>query len=274
MNCWNNSDRFPLPVLDKKIRELAERIESLGQETAFFFLKPLWQMTHNFMGRAQGNPKVLSGEVMDQETLMAEAAESCPGLIAWIRCYCMVLALFLGDYGRAEEFSTTSHEIYDHSYGAMDAATVLFYECMTLMAQAKRGKRGRVAAVRKRLKRVRHWAKHSPLNFLGKQYLIEAELAVVTGDRLSVLSKFTSSIILSREGGFLMQEAFANERAGKFYLEQGEEALALPFLREAFQLYKKWGGYEKLRHLKEELISSRFQYVNMLEIDSEGPATR
>jgi hypothetical protein len=135
----------------------------------------------------------------------------------------------------------------------MEAATVLFYESMTLLAQARKGKRGRVTPVRRRLKRMCHWAKHSPLNFLGKQYLIEAELAVATGDNLSALSKYTSSILLSREGGFLMQEALANERAGKYYLEQGDKASALPFLRESCLLYERWGGLEKLRHLREEL---------------------
>jgi len=253
MNCWNNSGRLSLPLLEKEINSLAERLEFFGQETALLFLKPLWQMTQNFMGLSKGNPKVLTGKVMNQEVLMAEAAESCPGLIVWIRCYCMELAYYFGDFDRAEEFSTTSHEIYDHSYGAMDAATILYYEMLTLLAQARRGKRGRISAVRRRLKRLRHWAKHSPLNFLGKQYLVEAELAVATGDHLSVLSKYTSSILLSREEGFLMQEALANERAGKYYLEQGDEAMALPFLRAAYLLYERWGGQEKVRHLREEL---------------------
>lgn len=253
MNCWNNSSRIPLYVLDQQIQSLVERIEFLGQETAFFFLKPLWQMTQNFMGRAEGNAKILSGKIMNQETLSAEAVESSPGLILWIRYYCMVLALFLGDYDRAEEFSSTSHEIYDHGYGGIDSGTVLFFECMTLVSQARRGKRGRVPAVRKRLKRLRHFAKHSPLNFLGKQYLIEAELSVAMGDNLSAMSKYTSSIVLCREEGFIKEEALANELAGKFCLEQGDEESAIPFFRESFRLYELWGGKEKIRHLREEL---------------------
>ena len=253
MNCWNNTGSYQLPVLDDVIKAKVERIKFLGQRTALLFLMPLWQMTQNFMGLSHGEPKELSGQIMTQETLTAEAAESCPGLIVWIHYYCMILAYFFGDFDRAEEYSMTSHKIYDVSYGAMDAASVLFFESMTLLAQARKGKRGRVAPVRRRLKRLRHWAKHSPLNFLGQQYLIEAELAVATGDNLSALSKYTSSILLFREGGFLMQEAMANERAGKYYVEQGDMALALPFLRASYQLYEKWGGYEKVRHLREEL---------------------
>lgn len=217
------------------------------------FLKPLWQMIQNFMGLAHGDVTVLTGDIMNQNALTAEASESCPGLIVWIRFYCMILAFSFGDFDRAEEYSTTSHEIYDHSYGAMDAAFVLFYESMTLVAQAQRGKRGRIPEVRRRLKRLTHWAKHAPLNFLGKQYLLEAELAVATKDHLSVLSKYTSSIALSREQGFIKQEALANERAGKYFLERDNETMALPFLREAYRLYEKWGGCAKAHHLQQEL---------------------
>ena len=253
MNCWNNSGRFLLPYLDKEIRLLTERVEFLGQETALMFLKPIWQMVQNFMGLAHGDVTVLTGDIMNQNALTVEATESCPGLVVWIRLYCMILAFSFGDYDRAEEYSTTAHEIYDHSYGAMDAAFVLFYESMTLIAQAQRGKRGRIPAVRRRLKRLKYWAKHAPLNFLGKQYLLEAEVAVATNDHLSVLSKYTSSIVLSREQGFIMEEALANERAGKYFLDQDNEKMALPFLREACRLYKNWGGLAKLHHIKQEL---------------------
>lgn len=242
-----------LSALDSQIQSVVETSEFLGQETAIAFLKPLWQMTRNFMGLAGGNPKVLTGDIMNQESLTAVAIESSNGLIAWINYYIMMLALFLGDYDRAEEFSSTSHEIYDHSYGAMDAGSVLFFECMTLLAQAQRGKRGRISKVRKRLKRLRHWAQHSPLNFLGQQYLIEAELAIATGDRLLAPAKYASSIAMSREEGFILQEALANERAGKFYLEQRDEELAIPYVKESLRLYKEWGGVEKVRHLQEEL---------------------
>ena len=209
-------------------------------------------MSQNFMGLAKGDPKVLTGSIMNQDALTAEVAETCPGLIVWIRCYCMILAYVFGDFDTAESFSDTAHEIYDYSYGAMDAAFILFFETMALLAQAQKGKRGRVAAVRKRLKLLRHWSKFSPLNFLGKQYLVEAELAIVTGDHLAVLSKYTSSILLSREEGFLMQEALANERAGKYFFGRGDETTALPFLREACRLYEEWGGQEKVRHLAEQ----------------------
>jgi hypothetical protein len=52
---------------------------------------------------------------------------------------------------------------------------------------------------------------------------------------------YTSSILLSREGGFLKEEALANERAGKYYLERGDDGSALKFLRKSYKLYERWG---------------------------------
>jgi hypothetical protein len=243
-----------LEFLENELEALGERMAFLGQTLALMLIRPLWQFVHNFAGRAGVDPTILTGEIVDQDALMAEAKESSRGLLAWTRFYCMVLAYFFGNYDSAEQYATTSHVIYDNSFGSgVDAGSVLFYECMVLLAVARNGKRRHVAAVRRRLKRLAHWAEHCPLNFLGKQYMIEAELAGVTGNHLSVLSKYTSSILLSREGGFLMEEALANERAGKYYLERGDNGSALTFLRESYKLYERWGGIEKMRHLQREV---------------------
>jgi tetratricopeptide (TPR) repeat protein len=246
-----------LEFLENELEALGERMEFLGQNFVLLFMQPLWQFVHNFAGRAGVDPKILTGEIMNQDVLMAEAKESSLFLLAWVRYYCMVLAYFFGDYDSAEQYATSSHEIYDNSCGGMDGGSVLFYECMVLLAVARNGKRRHVGAVRRRLKRLAHWAEHCPLNFLGRQYMIEAELAAVTGNHLSVLSKYSSAILLSREGGFLMEEALANERAGKYYLERGEDESALTFLRESFKLYEKWGGIEKMRHLQKEVQPMR-----------------
>jgi hypothetical protein len=203
-----------LEFFENELEALGERMAFLGQDVALMLIRPLWQFVHNLAGRAGGDPKILTGEIMDQDVLMAVAKESSSELLAWTRFYCMVLAYFFGDYDSAEQYASTSHRIYDKVGSGMDAETVIFFECMVLLAVARSGKRRQhIAAVRRRLKRLAHWAEHSPLNFLGKQYMIEAELAVVTGNQLSVLSKYTSSILLSREGGFLMERG-AGQRTG------------------------------------------------------------
>lgn len=97
-----------------------------------------------------------------------------------------------------------------------------------------------------------HLCLRRKMNFLGKVHLLKAELAVATGDHLSALAEFTSAVLYSREGSFIMQEALANERAAKYYFSRNETEKGTTYLREALRLYKEWGGVAKVEHLEAE----------------------
>lgn len=190
---------------------------------------------------------------MDHDAVVALYKDVNPSVVHWSRFHSMMLAYYFGDYQLAEEFSVGSNNIYDNNFGAMDTSVVLFYECMTLLATARKGDRKRMRYVRRLLKRLEMWAVNCPSNFLGKQYFIEAEVALVKGDQLKCIAKYYSSILHAREGGFVVQEALANERMAKLRLASGDDDAAAPFLEEACRLYQVWGGTAKLNHLREEM---------------------
>jgi tetratricopeptide (TPR) repeat protein len=129
------------------------------------------------------------------------------------------------------------------------------------MAQARKKnflrRRMYTSRVRKLLKRVSNLALHSPANFLGKQYLIQAELEVVSKNHQEAMSNFRSAILHTRESRSDMQSALANERFGKYLLEIGDLESARPILEEAYQLYRRWGATAKMKHLKDEIHCSR-----------------
>jgi hypothetical protein len=158
-----------------------------------------------------------------------------------------------GDYDRAERFSHGCRVLDDSPFRAPDVVTLIFFDALTALAQARKSKRKKCTHAEKRYKRLQCWAKHSPLNFLGKQFLLEAEMAVLAGDQSSAYSKYTCAIALSREGGLIMQTALANERAGKYMLERGDKDSAAFHIREAISLYERWGGTAKVKHLKQEM---------------------
>ena len=93
--------------------------------------------------------------------------------------------------------------------------------------------------------------KKLPMNFLSKQNLIGAQLVVVTGNNLLELLKYTLLILLFHEGCFVVHGTLENVRAGKYYLEQKDNMLALPFLHELYHLYETLEGSDKVRHLHE-----------------------
>lgn len=90
--------------------------------------------------------------------------------------------------------------------------------------------------------------------------MLEAELAVVKGDKISAFSKYTSAVALSREAGMLMQMALANERAARYCLSIGDKENGYPFLKEAFESYREWGGELKLDSLSREFAEMIDQF--------------
>jgi hypothetical protein len=168
---------------------------------------------------------------MDHDALVAEFRHANPSVVHWSRFHSMHLAYCFGDYDLAEEFAVGSHNIYDNNFGAMDTSVVLFYECIVLLATARKGDRKIMRYVRRLHKRLQDWAIKCPSNFLGKQYFIEAEIAMVKGGPLKSIAKYYSAILHSREGGFIVQEALANERMRDYTWQAETTMLQLPFSR-------------------------------------------
>lgn len=86
------------------------------------------------------------------------------------------------------------------------------------------------------------WSELCPHNFLGKQYLLEAELASVTRNDGVLRSKYASAIALSRESGFWMQLGIAHECAARHFDPSHH-------YDEARRAYMQWGSQAKVDHV-------------------------
>lgn len=190
---------------------------------------------------------------MDQEQRIAFAKTHNPGLLLWIGFYRAWIEYLLGDYDAAEKNCAGVEEIFDSGYGAMDASEVMLYLQLILLAQARRGKRGRLRKCRRLLRRLRAWSLHGPHSMLGKLFLVEAELAGCEGKPLLAKSKYISSILHLREEGMLGQEALANELLCNHCLRLGQEEDAVPYFHEACRLTEKWGAVVKLKYMHDKV---------------------
>jgi tetratricopeptide (TPR) repeat protein len=250
---WNGFDSMPLDHLDSAMRNLYERMVVLKQEKSLVALKPVWQMCQNFMGRNDGNPKVLLGECLTQEDLNDTESIDCHfGLLNSLAMYEMLLAYHFSDFKRAETKLLAAERVYENM-STLGAAYARMYHALTLLATAKKSDWKRIRQVRRHLKVMRVWSLSCPENFLGKQLLVEAELAAVLKKRTEAYSKYYLAIIQSRDSGMIMQEALANERAGKFCASIGDKETARKYFNEALRLYKAWGGTAKYKHLEAEI---------------------
>eukprot|EP00980_Cylindrotheca_fusiformis_P019617 scaffold6817_cov114-Cylindrotheca_fusiformis.AAC.2 len=250
---FNSMETLPINTLDGLIRMLSERMVSLDQEKSLVVLKPIWQMLQNFLGCGNTNPTVLRGKCLTPEDLTdTEALEYNFGLLNSVRTYEMVLCYHFSDIETAESCLKSAELVYENVISILSAFARM-YHALVLLANAKKSDWRRIRKVRRHLKVMRGWSKSCPENFLGKQFLVEAELAAVLKKTREAQSKYYLAIIQSRDSGILMQEALANERAGKFCASIGEKQKAMKHLNEALRLYKAWGATAKCEHLEAEM---------------------
>jgi histidine kinase len=250
--CWESFDICTLPKLEKIISGFSNRMEAYGHESILMMIKPLWQMVHNFTGKAAGDPRVLTGEIMQQEYTIQYARENNKTLLIWSHFYRLLLAYMFSDFESAEVHAHFCRTAENNPFGSSDRVLLVFYDGLTALAQPKKT-RARLKLAKKCINTFKIWAKQSPENFLGKQYFLEAELAAAIGDHKRAHAKYTSAISLSREGGYIMQHAMANERAGKYFLVNGDVDFGRAYLKEALTVYTKWGGVTKTEYLKSEI---------------------
>ncbi len=100
-------------------------------------------------------------------------------------------------------------------------------------------------------KKIMGWAKYAPKNHSDKFYLVEAELARVSGRKQQAGEYFEKAIVLARQNGIKNEEALANELAAQFQFSLGRTALAAAYLKEARRCYLEWDAYAKVKHLEE-----------------------
>lgn len=252
---WNSVDRVPIHEIEGRARSLTERMNFLGQDKGAYMLRPVWQMSLNFVGKAHGNPTELTGEVLkdaDIETLLREGGRGRT-MHFNASLYKLMLAYHFSEFELAAQYTTQARLVYQ-TFGTLGAALARLYDSLALLEMMKqRGTRQGMKTVKNHLRMFRYWANRCPENNLGKLCFIEAEVARVKGNDLEAQAKYYCAIVLARDNGILMEHALINERAGKFQIELGNRTKASELLREAFRLYKEWGGTAKVEHLHDEV---------------------
>jgi hypothetical protein len=92
------------------------------------------------------------------------------------------------------------------------------------------------------------WGRLS-LNFQNKLHLVEAERARVLGHGMEAMEHYDRSIQLAQQNVFIQEEALANERAGRFWLEKGKPEFAQVHLRKAHDGFARWQAWAKVNAL-------------------------
>jgi hypothetical protein len=124
--------------------------------------------------------------------------------------------------------------------------------CRAAAQRLPKRRRQLVLMARGRLSKLINFAKHNALDGLHIVKLVEAELAVIDGNRECAMSKYYESIALAAEANFINVQALACERAALALRGFGDtsSAEAPKYFARALLLYKEWGAMAKVELMR------------------------
>ncbi|PTY05702.1 hypothetical protein DB347_15160 [Opitutaceae bacterium EW11] len=238
----------PLESVHRKQLEYIEAIERTRLPYQTYTVRMFGQLVENLRGNP-ADPRRLSGELFDETKLLPTWIKENNSLLVLRTLYCrMMLQYLFGDYAGAIESGrlAEAHAEAGHSY--LYNAYQTFYYAMALLAQPSTA-----AFAAPLIDRFKQWAALAPFNFAHKLALLEAERARLKGENDRAMEHFKHAIRLSRENGYIQDEALAYEREAVFHQGVGREDLAAFSLRKAADAYRSWGANRKVRDMEQRL---------------------
>lgn len=245
---WNQFEWMTVSDVLNQVQSMDEKFSRFGQTFNRAILTTVWQVMLNHRRPWDSQTKYLEdGDVFD-----ASAMERLPMMKTWTTFHGAMLAYMFGDFELAESMHEGYEELIRFPVSASDDSLVYLVDGLIAAAMARtQPSRQRIRRLRRRLSKVTKWATYCPHNFLGKQYLLEAELAslrrgrdgrqTLKQHRLAQV-KYASAIAVSQKYGLIIQTALAYECAAR-------HADPRHHLTEARRVYEEWGSQAKVDHV-------------------------
>jgi PAS domain S-box-containing protein len=162
---------------------------------------------------------------------------------------------FAGDLASAVDASVNADRLCWTSTGQFETAEHQFYGALAHAAAWDSGspdeKPKRFAALTAHHRQLEVWAEHNPATFENRAAIVGAEIARIEGRTLDAQDLYEKAIRSAHTNGFVHNEAFSNELAGRFYAARGFDRIATTYLRDARYCYLRWGADGKVRQLDE-----------------------
>ncbi len=125
-------------------------------------------------------------------------------------------------------------------------------QCQRASRSAGEQKWRMLKQARRHVKKLQTWAKHNHYNFYHKHCLAHAEIYRLERNDHQAFQLYERAIQSATDNGFIQDAAIAKELAARFYLSQDSKRVALTYLLDAVEDYRKWDAEGKLKHLQTE----------------------
>ncbi|OEU80188.1 MAG: hypothetical protein BA872_10210 [Desulfobacterales bacterium C00003060] len=159
-------------------------------------------------------------------------------------------ARYMSDnYEDAMEAAKRANSLLWSSVFHVEVPEYYFFYALTLAGGeesiVKRYEKDRMGRLKEERDRFLEWSENGKENFYHKYALIEAEISRLCGDDLKAMNYYDIAIESAGAGGFIQNEAIANELAGRFWMERKKEHFASIYLTRAWEGYVKWHARRK-----------------------------
>ncbi len=154
---------------------------------------------------------------------------------------------YFGEFDSAHSHATEAISLPDFDFGTPLSGLLMWVHSLSELARcgAVESNNQALANVKLMQAKFKPWAKNSPMNYLHKWQLVEAERLRVAGKSKRAEQFYEQAIEGARDNGFLNDEALSHELLAKFYLGIGKEMQARMHLEQAHAQYEKWGAFAK-----------------------------
>jgi len=260
----------PLPFVSNKQIASIEMMEKNKQEVQTNHAKVWGQLVCNLLVYSE-NPCRLIGKLFNEEKMLPLliAAKNKMAVFAAYSAKSLLYYLFK-EYAESVNNGFLAEEYADGSLGSAYIPLHHFYYCLSLLAlyhtASKTEQKKYLKKVKLLQKKMKHWAKHAPDNYLHKYQLVEAEKARVLGQNETAIQYYQKAIQAARAAQYIQEEALANELSAEFYFSSNQEDLAREHLMNAYYGYTNWGAVAKVKD-----IEKRYRHILDLVIVSKKP---
>jgi predicted ATPase/signal transduction histidine kinase len=239
--------------LEGEVSTYCQTIAQYKQGAALNYTRIVHQVLLNLLGRSP-DPCRLIGDAYDEEQMLPFHLEANDrNGLHYLYFHKMLVCYYFGDDLSAQKNAVEAEKYLDAVTGMLNVPTFYCYDSLARLAVCQGDRRldaEHLDRVAKNQEILQKWADRAPMNFSHKFELVRAERLRAMGQFLQAMEAYDRAIIKATENGYLNEQALANERAAKFYLEWGKEKIASVYFVDAYYAYARWGAKAKIEQLE------------------------
>ena len=245
-----------LKALKSKTASNNTAIIKLRQQPSLNLNRICLQSVLNLLGESE-DPCLLIGKACDEQKMLSVCIdENNINELFHIYFYKIILCYIFEEYSDALENADNAQKYWNGARSLPAFFLFPFYDSLVRLAVFQDSSKQQQQMILKKIhayrKKMKKSAQHAPMNYLHKFYLVQAELARVTGKDNIAADYYDSAIHFAQQHEYINDQAIANELAAKFYFAKNKTTIAGAYITEARYCYKLWGAAAKAAVLEKK----------------------